>query len=69
MGKIVVDTSEMKHIASANSAIASSVVTLSGMLDHLDGPASQQLRDELEKMLASAETIQKTVDTVIRENK
>jgi len=69
MGKSVfVDTSEMKKIAGANTAIASSVSKLFNLTDKLPPEQQAAVRLELDTLLAQAETILTTVKTVIREN-
>lgn len=67
---VVVDTSEMKQIVGANSAIASSVIALFKIADKLPaGDEATALRSELNKVLKQAERIQASVTTVIRENR
>ena len=71
MGKsVLVDTRDMKLIVGANSAIASSVATLLRLAEKMPEASDEKrlLLAELRKMLDGAETIQSSVDTVIREN-
>ena len=67
---IVVDTKQLKNIVGANTAIASSVVSLFELTEKLgNDEIANQLRAELDKVITEAEKIQASVRTVIDENR
>ncbi len=66
---VLVDTRDMRKIAGANTAIASSVVALYNLADRLPaGPDADNLRREIGNILIQGMKIQDGVKSVIREN-
>ena len=71
MGRVVrVDPGHLKSITQANTAIATSVIKLSELarqVETKEPDVARLLREQIDSLLKSADAIQTSVETTIRE--
>jgi hypothetical protein len=68
MGKtLMIDTTDLKQIAASNVTILQSTIQLTKLAEQInDASLSQDVREALEKLLASAEKIQESVGATLK---